>query len=312
MSKPTTTQVHRDAALTNFSISIDRAEFIADKVFPQLTVSKESDQYPTWSQADLLRNEMERRAPGTRGAIAEQGLSWSTYRTVQWALSADIPDETARNADAVLDVRKAKVRMLKYKSLLSREIGFASTFFTSGVWDSDAAVTPGADQWNNYATSSPLPDIETRRQAMRSAVGFSPNVGILGDAAWSKLKFHPDLLNGIKNLGRGVATVADLANLTGIQTWYIGTAIYNTSAEGVSSPVKADVWGKSMLLLYVEPTVGVEVATAGVTFSLRNEMDFIRRWYDDECEKEVVQIKSSYQQAATAASLGRFLGTVVA
>jgi len=308
--KPTASQVHRDAALSNLSISYQGQEFIADKVFPTVLVDKDSDEFPTWSLADLMRDDLEKRAPGTAASLGDQTLSWDSYSLVEFARGSKIPDEVIQNEDAVVQTRQAVTISLKEKAMLRRDRAFAADFFKSGTWDSDAAVA-AADRWNDSGASDPLSDIDERIESMRQACGKKPTAGILGAGVWSVLKRHPAVLMGIKYTGRAVATLADLASLTGVPTWYVGGTIYTSSAEGAATATFADVWGKSMLLLHVTPNPGRFTATAGVTFTRRNTNDVIETWRDEEVLADILRIRTKFDQKAVATPLGRFLGTCI-
>ena len=68
MPNPTPGSVHQDTYLTDISVAYVQSstKFVADRVFPRISVQKQSDKIATYSQADFLRDEMEKRAPGDK------------------------------------------------------------------------------------------------------------------------------------------------------------------------------------------------------------------------------------------------------
>ena len=67
MPNPLVSDVHVNQPLTNISIAyIQQATaFIADKVFPNVPVQKQSDRYFQYLKEDWLRVEAQERAPAT-------------------------------------------------------------------------------------------------------------------------------------------------------------------------------------------------------------------------------------------------------
>ena len=81
MPQPTTTDVHVDAPLTNLSVGFknEMSSFIADQVFPNVPVAKQTDKYFTYTQDDFFRTDARLRAPGTESAGSGYNLSTATY-----------------------------------------------------------------------------------------------------------------------------------------------------------------------------------------------------------------------------------------
>src|SRR3990172_3453508 len=102
MSKPTYAQSHIDVALTNISVAYAPGGFVADQLFPFVSVNKISNKYFIYTKADWLRREAQPRAPGTRAARGDYGLSTGTYTCIERAIAKGVPDEIVDNADMPL------------------------------------------------------------------------------------------------------------------------------------------------------------------------------------------------------------------
>ena len=70
MPQPTLGDVHVNRPLTNLSIGFvqDQSDFVAGQVFPSIPVNNRSDVYFVYNRGDFLRNNMQKRAPGTPAA----------------------------------------------------------------------------------------------------------------------------------------------------------------------------------------------------------------------------------------------------
>ena len=75
MPSPTDRQAHIDVGLTNVSIAYRNQSYIADQVFPTISVPKATNYYWIFTKADWLRNEVAVRAPGTRARRVDFTLS---------------------------------------------------------------------------------------------------------------------------------------------------------------------------------------------------------------------------------------------
>ena len=81
MNQPSRSDVHVDRPLTEISIAFLQSadNFVADRAFPILPVSKQSDSYFTYDRGMFNRDEAEELAPGARAAAANYTLSTDTY-----------------------------------------------------------------------------------------------------------------------------------------------------------------------------------------------------------------------------------------
>src|SRR5690606_21079802 len=81
----------------------DPNNYVADVVFPRVPSAKQSDYYATWPIEDLLRSNMQRRAPGTRAHQADYTVSKDSFFCDVWALAHYIDDQERANADEPFD-----------------------------------------------------------------------------------------------------------------------------------------------------------------------------------------------------------------
>ena len=80
-TQPSRSDVHVNRPLTNISIAfLQNAEnFIANRVFPNIPVSKKSDVFFTYDRGEFNRDEMEERAPATESAGGTYKIGNDTY-----------------------------------------------------------------------------------------------------------------------------------------------------------------------------------------------------------------------------------------
>lgn len=306
MAQPTLNEVHVDAALSRISVAYKNPTYIWDRVAPTINVDHESDKYYKFTQGDWFRDEAAIRAEGTRAAVSGFTLSTDSYACVEYALATKLPTRTLQNADAALDLRASKAAFVTDKVQLRMERQLATEIFTTSVWGTD---NTSATNWDTFGADTPLLDIQTAVDTIRLATGQQANTLILGATTWSKgLKFNPDLTDLIKYTQKGIATPDLLASALDLKTVLIGSAIYNTAAEGASASY-ADIWADNALVLYLPDSPGLMTPSAMYTFISRPFR--VRRWMDDVEEAEYVEASVIADFVKVGAGLGYFFSDLI-
>lgn len=265
MAQPTSTQVHLDVPLTQISIAYlqDQSNFIADRVFPSIAVEKQSNRYFVFDRATFMRDSMRKRAAGEESAGSGYTLSNDSYFCDVWALHKDISDLDRANTDTPLDADRNATQFITQQALIRKEVQWATDYFTTGVWGTDNTL---ATKWDDYAASDPLGDIETGKRAILVQTGREANTLVLGYDVFIRLKNHPDIVDRIKYTSSRVVTEDVLASLFGVARVLVPKGIVDTVSEGKTSSL-GFTHGKHALLCHVAQSPGVEVPSAGYTFS---------------------------------------------
>lgn len=327
-SQPTPGDLHVNRPLSNISVGFmqDADGWVADKVFPNIPVAKQSDLYYTIDRSFWNRSEMKKRAPGTESPGIGWEVSTDPYFAHVYALHHDIEDERRANADSVFSLDEEATSLLSTQALLLRETVWATAFFGASIWSHDidgVAGAPGSDevkQWSD-AASTPIEDIRAERTAQKLLSGMRPNTLVLGSEVVDQLFDHPDIIDRLKygqTPGQAAQVdLSDLAALFKIPRIFVMDAIENTAAEGVAE-VNAFIGGKGALLCHVPPAPGLRVASAGYTFSWTgftgagNQGQRIKKFRQEAIASDRIEIEMAFDQKVVAADLGTFYATVVA
>lgn len=327
--QPTPGDVHVNRPLTNVSVAFAQSAegFVADKVFPNIPVAKQSDLYWKIDRTFWNRSEMEKRAPATES----KGIGWEQstdpYYAHVYALHHDIEDERRANADEEFRDDADATNLLMGQALLKREKVWAATYFIPGLWtagDVDGvAGAPGSGQvkqWND-AASTPIEDIRAARTTAKLATGMRPNTLVLGSQVVDALYDHPDIIDRVK-YGQTPGnpadiTLRDLELLFKINRIFVMDAIENTAAEGATES-NAFIGGKKALLCFVPPAAGKRVASAGYTFSWTgfvgagNMGQRISKFRMQHLKSDRIEIEMAFDQKVVSTDLGYFFDTIVA
>lgn len=316
MAQPTLSDVHVNAALSNISIAYRNQDFIADMVFPQVPVDKQSDNYYIWTKDFWFRNYVQQRTPGDTYPEGALEISNTPYAAIIYHLGYPVPDENRNNQDAAIDLDRAGAEWLGDQFALNRETKLAADIFTSGVWGTSATLA-AAEQWDNFDSpdSDPQEVAETAYQTIQKATGTRPNTAILGYEVFSKVRRHPRLLDLYKNTNQSRLSVQQVAESLELDQLLVGRAIENTANEGASFS-GGYIWGKSALFLHVAGSPGLMTPSAGYTFvwnidngDLSIQVRTVRQ---DDRDRDLHLAKHAFDQKVTATDLGYFVGSVVA
>lgn len=341
MTNPTRSDVHVNRPLTNISIAyMQRASgFVADRVFPNVPVAKQSDKYFRYDRSDFWRNNYAKRAPSTESA----GGGWKidstpTYYADVWALHKDIDDGVRANADAPIDMDRDATNWLSQQALIAREVEWASTYFTTSVWTgidgtngdvtgvSSSPSTNEALQWND-ADSTPISDVKEQATNIQGRTGLRPNKLVLGREVWDELSEHPDLVDRIKYSGGvgndrpAVVSLQAAAALFELDEVMVADGIKVTSDENPTfetSMTISFIAGKNALLVYANPTPSLMMPSGGYTFSWTGLIGAgpmgqrISRFRMEALKSDRIEGEMAFDQKLVCSDAGVFFSGIVA
>lgn len=272
---PTKAQAHIDRALTNISVAYiqDDSNFIADKVFPKVPVTKQSDVYFIYNKGDFFRDEARVRAGGTESAGGDYGIEASDpYYCRVHAFHKDITEQERANYDEPLDADKDATAFVTQKMLIRREVDWASKFFAPGKWTTEIVGKPSGATGPNEAVqfdqpaSDPIRVITNQVVTMAARTGYKPNKLVLSPAVYNALINHEDILNRIKYTQKGIVTSDLLATLFQVDEVHVAWAVVNSAAQGNADNIDF-IMGKHALLVYAPKSPSLRTPSAGYIFT---------------------------------------------
>jgi len=318
MPQPTQGDVHVNRPLSNLSIAYmqNALGFVADKVFPNITVSKQSDVYYIYDRTFFNRNEMEVRAPSTRSKRIGYEVSTTPYYCPVYAIGHDIADPVRANADSPIVLDRDATQLVSQQGMIKRETLWASKYFGPSIWGTDQ--TSGSD-WDT--AGDPIPQIRTAKRTVLLATGIEPNTLVLGKQAADLLLDNAAVVDrviyGTQNEVSKVR-MSNIAALLEIDRIFVMSAIQNTAEEGAAESNAFIGTGLDALLCYSAPNPGLMTPSAGYTFSWNGLMGSsamggrIKRFRDEPIESDTIELQMAVDHKLTAAELGYFFDDVTA
>lgn len=325
MPQPTPGDVHVNRPLSNISIAYIQSHdrFIADQVFRNIPVQKQSDRYWTYDKSYWFRSEAQLRAPATETAGSGYVVdSTPTYFANVYGLHKDIDDQTRANTDSPLDADRDATEFVTQNMLLKRDQLWAAKYFVTGVWATErAGVGSGPTgtqflQWDKSG-STPIEDITLAVIAVDELTGYRPNVLVVSPYVLHVLENHTLILDRIKYTERGIVSRDLLASLFGVDKLLVAQATNNTAVEA-AAPAMSYIFGKHAALFYANPNPSILTPSAGYTFSWNGYLGAsglgtrMKRFRMEPIASDRIEIEMAFDFKLVATDMGFFFKDAVA
>lgn len=233
-------------------------------------------------------------------------MSTGSYVCIEYAFAKAVPDEVRDNADDPLSPETEAAEFVTDNLLRALEKRVGDLVCGSGSTNWANAAAPSTT-WDND-TSDPIGDIDTARSTVIQATGHMPNALVMGWQVWEQLKNHPDLLDRIKYVQKGVLTADLAAGLFEVEKLLVGRSVYDSAEEGETSSM-GYIWGKYATLMYVPPSPGLMVPAGGYIFQFGDRQ--VSRFREDQERSDVFEARHSVDECITGSDSGYcFYGAV--
>jgi len=258
---------HIDKVLTNLAMKnfSSRQGYIADAIFPNVPVGKQSDKYFVIDKATYLLIPDTARAPGAPANTIEFLLSSESYFADNYALGTDTPNETLANADiGANSIRQANNEIILDGLARDREQRAANIVTSISNVGSGLALT-GSDKWSDAVGSDPVGQINSGHAFVRQNTGLKANTLSLDEDSLVTLQTHPQIRDFVKYTQSGPVPTSEIARLFRVNTIHVADGVYNSAKEGQAASM-ANIWGNFCLLTHTAPTRGMQTATFGLSY----------------------------------------------
>ena len=327
VSNPTAGDVHVNTPLTNFSQKYlpDESAFIATRAMPNLPVAKQSDLYYEFNRGDFYRDEAEERADGTESSGSGFRLSTEPYFARVYAFHKDVTDRQRANQDSPVRLDESSTQFVTRKLMIRREVIFANTYISSGIWTTDLSGTGGDFTPWNAAGGDPIVDIRNGKRTVQQLTGYRPNKMIITRSTYDVLLDNDAILSriigGATTQLPALVMQQRLAELLEIDQIFVMDAVVNFGEKDNSDPDARDMQllgGDSALLYYAPDSVGLEEPTAGTQFSWTGLMGNtamgmrMKRFRMEHLESDRIEGQMAFDYKLVGADLGVFFGDTIA
>lgn len=289
---PLRNQLHIDKLLSNVSGKYSNAEYIHDKIFPMLPVSKSTDKIRLYTRNIRLQETL--RSEKARARQFSFEMSNTAYSLEHHALKDYIGQDEMEDND-VGDLRADVTENLTDAILLRKENDFAALFATSSNWSNNLTLA-AANAWSaNTTVSNPIPVMDTAAGVVLKQSGKKVNVGIIPHDGFIAAKNHVSVIDRVKFTSQ-VVDKDVIASLFGLPELHVPAAQVDSSAEGIAESL-GDMYVNNAWVGYRAPSPGLKQVSAGYMLQRKGQGGlFVRRWIDEERDMaQAVEVNCKYQ-----------------
>lgn len=233
-----------DPVLTNLAVGYKNAEFIAEKIFPQVFTDKEGVQVPVFGKGSFVEYDTKRAVGAASNVITLDAPNYLPIVLEEHDLAAGV--DYREQAESLFNEQAKATRRATKGVQLRQEIETAALLQAKSAYQSGHTKDLAATKKWSADNSDPLADIESARETVRAACGVRPGVLVVGASVLSQLKRNKALLASLSaNDRKSLLTVEQLKNLLELDDIIVGQAV---SSVVTGKPTK-DVWGKFASLI---------------------------------------------------------------
>lgn len=290
--------LHYDQVLTEFSVGYSNDEFVGGLLMPTVTVGQRSGKYNVQEKVGFTVMDDLRAPKAKANEVPPITFSRDTYYAEEHALVDIVDREEVAEADSELDPMRDATERLSDTILLNREYLIAALATTTTNYASGHTATiAGVLQWNNYATSFPIANLKTGRDAIHLATLKYPNLCIMGYDVATQLEDHTYIVDRFKYVEAGMTTFDMIARLVGSPglVFHKAGAIRNTANLGQPQTFSY-MWGDDVVLAYVNPRPGRKSVSYGYEYAFpwAGQVMPTERWFDDDHDATKVRVRRRY------------------
>ncbi len=243
------------------------------EVFPAVTSITKGGKIPIFSK-DAFNIHETLRARGAKSNRAGMTPdSWITFFCEEHDLAIPLDkrelDELKNlpgdlKLKALFNLQDRQRKRVQWNLALELESVIATDALTAANYtDGNTVTLSGSTCWSESG-STPVTDIETGREKIRSLIGMYPNTLVLGASAYAQLKFHANYTDKMKLSADKVVRPELIAQMHDLKRVIIGLSMgMNTSGAFY------DLWGDDALLFYRPDTVTPDIDEPSFGYTIR-------------------------------------------
>lgn len=307
-----------DLALTDVSVAYKNGDLIADRISPIVGVPRSSGHYWEWGRADTVRRGTALRPNGGESTRVKFSASKKAFATEEYAFHIGITEKDRADSDPSLDIETSETEALTRLLLTDREFRVADFFRATANYEAGLSETfSGTSQWNDagYA-GDPLKQIDERREEVRKACGYYPNVLVLCPEGAVALGNNANFRDHYKY------TKDDVANGNPLPPVIRGMTVVISNAQGAvgneGNDTLSDIWGKDMIMAYINPNGKVKEVSFSYTLRRKqlvgtNAYGIVtRKWDDIDTKTTKIEVETDEVIQSIAKGAGFLIKDIVA
>lgn len=237
-----------DPVLTGLAIGFSNSQLVGNVLMPFAECPNESGKIPIFGR-DAFKIYDTLRAP--RGASNTMDPSDVTSIDVGYdEHDLQYPIDYRERAEAAFPLESMATDTVTEAIALKREKAIADMAQNAANYGTANKIAlSGNSCFSDKVNSDPTGVISDGKEAIRQKIGRKPNTAVIGAQSMLTMANHPQFIDKIKYVQKGIVNVSILAELLDIENVVVGEAVFQNELLGQFG----DVWGDNIVLAYVAP-----------------------------------------------------------
>lgn len=303
--------LHIDQNLTNVALGYRPQGMIADMIAPIVSVQKETDLYPVFSQAEAFAIENTRRSRSGEANRITRSVSSAGYACKNYALRYDVPIEDEVNMDTAyrFELGAGATRYILDKLVLDWDRRVLSTV------GSASNVSTGFLTGSSWLlTGDPVSQIYKAIEQVQATTAYRPNRLLFGWQAYNYFRRNSNVRNFVlgTNNGGGAISRSAVAGIFEVDQVLVSEAFYNSANEAQAMSL-ANTFPADAVLAYFAPSApSREVPSFMYSFrwtapGLPAPLAVERHPYDSKRHCESIEAGFYQDEKITSSALGALI-----
>lgn len=244
--------VRNTATLTNLAQGWTNRKFVHTVLLPVITVPNTKCKLPVFGKEGLRVFETFRGEYADSNVRITEGRDKLEFDLKVHNLSYPI-DKDYTDAEDLTEEERHGAEMAQDGIALSLEKSAADMLQNPSTFPTGHKITLSGTSQFNDPTSDPISVVKDGIKVVRAAIGYRPNVMIIGASVYDELIDHPKLQQTTTTGEVISADIEVLKKRFKMKEIVIGEGIWADFEDNVS-----DLWGKSIVMAYVHEVADAE------------------------------------------------------
>ena len=301
-----------------FDLEAEKANYVAQKVFPVVDVDSQAGNFGRIPLAQLLQQRQTLRSPGGGYARGNFTFEPATYSCEEHGAEEPIDDREAKMYANYFDSEVIATRRAYNSVLRNAEARMAATVFNTATWTGATLFTNVSGvPWATVAGALPITNVEAAVQRVYDNSGLWANALIINRRVFRNLRNTPQVFDRIASAGAGDRSLASdvtvqmLAEAFGLDHVIVAGGSQNTATEGQAAAV-GQIWGSNLAMVcrvatsndFREPCIGRTFHWSGDGSNIDGAIETYR---DETVRSSIVRVRHDVDEVTLYVQAGHLL-----
>lgn len=234
-----------DPVLTELARGYYNGTCIGEKLMPVVLIAKEAGKIPEFGREAFKVKSTKRAIRGKSNRINPEDVGSKDYSLSEYDL--EYPIDYREENEASFDLPSYATSVVKDGLDLTRERQIAKLACDPANYGPNNKITlSGSSQFSHPDADIPA-IVDDAIESVERFIGRKPNVMIVSDNVWKKMKRHPSLLEKLASTSVKSINLKTAAELLEIDEIVVGKTTYVDETSGDL----LDVWANDVVIAYV-------------------------------------------------------------